>query len=310
MPRKLIDPPSPGVYPDVPAALYHSWRAFSNTQAGHLVRSPAHLEAYLAADEDPDTLALGRAIHTATLEPDVWRDRTIRGPSADPNAFLKADGTPPANVKATKAFKEAVASARRVADELGFEYVDPDVYDNAVRVAEAVDADVYASGLLKGSRELSIVWVDEPTGVTCKARLDGYREDLRLIADLKSARDAREAQFGRWNFGKFGYHRQAAFYLRGAAAVGLDAEAFIVIAVEHEPPFGLRCYNVSRALIEYTGAQVDAILAVYAECLARDFWPKYPSEVVEFGSDDFILNQVDRETETVREFLGEFDLYA
>ena len=49
----------------------------------------------------------------------------------------------------------------------------PDDYDEALLIRDAVHADPVARVLLEGARrELSIFWTDEETGVECRARLD------------------------------------------------------------------------------------------------------------------------------------------
>ena len=67
--------PKPGVYRDVPPDEYHRWEAASNSALGHLMKTPAHMKTYMAADyKETDALLLGRAIHAAVLEPERFEE--------------------------------------------------------------------------------------------------------------------------------------------------------------------------------------------------------------------------------------------
>jgi hypothetical protein len=72
---RIMPAPSPGIYRGVPMHVYHAWDAVSNTRLSHLRRSPAHLQAYIA-EPPADTVSqvVGRAAHTAILEPEQFAD--------------------------------------------------------------------------------------------------------------------------------------------------------------------------------------------------------------------------------------------
>src|SRR5262245_45568073 len=68
----LIEPPPPGIYPEVDAKTYHSWRAASFSRLRVLRDfSPQHLAASDAQDLrlESEELLKGQVVHMAVLEP-------------------------------------------------------------------------------------------------------------------------------------------------------------------------------------------------------------------------------------------------
>lgn len=106
-----------------------------------------------------------------------------------------------------------------------------------------------AKKLLNGAEtELTLLWEDEDWG-DCKARLDLYRPDLKVIGDLKvMAADGHDpVKFG-YSSVKFGYDIQALWYMRAARACGLDADSFKFIVLE-KGWYDSSILNVSRGML-------------------------------------------------------------
>lgn len=128
-----------------------------------------------------------------------------------------------------------------------------------------------AAKLLKGCRtEETIQWVDQRTGVACKARHDIIGVDY--FADLKKCRDL--AWFEK-DAAKFLYHGQIAWYLDGAVAAGAlpyDAKAFIIAVEDHDEcdvivyPVGEENLNKGRALYR-------RLLDLWVQCTETGLWP-------------------------------------
>src|SRR5690606_26886762 len=77
--------PEPGLYPDVPADVYHRWPAASQTVLKIMRdRSPAHARQYMLTPPEPTpAMVLGAAIHAAILQPDVFARQYVRAPELD-----------------------------------------------------------------------------------------------------------------------------------------------------------------------------------------------------------------------------------
>lgn len=135
--------------------------------------------------------------------------------------------------------------------------------------------------IIKGSQvELSLVWQDKATGVWCKARPDMVRSDTHTIYDLKSCSSIPRFRSDVW---LYRYHLQAAFYLMGAKAVGMDIRHFKFLAVESKPIYGTRTYSLSPGAIDLGMFQMQNLLKLYATCEANDHWPGYSSDEEEIA---------------------------
>lgn len=278
--------PEPGIYPDVSAAVYHAWPAASNSRLSKLKRSPAHLKNYLDnGEDDTDAFRIGRAFHAAVLEPD-WFQRMygVASPTCD---------------RRTKAGKD---EWKALEDEFGDGQV--------LKHAEHADIcrmrdNVYAIPRFRklftgeGRNELSLVWDDPATGVRCKARIDRYHPTLLpggVIADLKSTRDASRRAFERAAYDT-GIYRQAAMYLRGANANGLNVETFAVIAVEKEPPYCTAGYAYTSGSVDAGEAEMDKLLALYKQCMESGRWPGYSDQFEPLALPHYGWGEVSEDTE-------------
>jgi hypothetical protein len=133
--------------------------------------------------------------------------------------------------------------------------------------------------LLEGEREYSAIWDDPETGVRCQARFDDIARGIGAITDLKTTTDASPYRFPRTVF-DYGYHLQAAHYLRGAKALGIEADSFGIVAVEKEPPYAVAIYQLNAAAIYDGERELRPLLARWAECDAAGAWPGYAEDVV------------------------------
>jgi hypothetical protein len=293
------DLPLPGVYPGVPMLRYHRWPCASNSRLSKIRQSPAHLKAYLEQPTDSATFALGRATHAAILEPDVFsasyvlpeRCTAIKKDKArcDNSGIVYAGGEWFCGVHG-----KGIASVANNVTVLP-----PADYRAALSMRDAVFAHPKAARLLsgKGEAELSALWQDETTGVMCKARLDRYSPIIAggAIVDIKTTRNASPTAFERAIY-EHGYHRQAAFYLQAAKATGLNAEHFVIVAVEKEPPFAVALYRVSEAAITAGEEQLKPLLALYGQCVASDTWPGYSENIEDIALPSYAWSQIEQET--------------
>lgn len=304
----IVRPPHPGVYDGVPPELYHRWPAASNSALGRLLRSPAHMRAYLDGEyKDTPALIEGRAIHTAVLEPDAFAgrytvaeqcqakkkdgDRCSNGGlmiHRDIGWVCGVHGRDPKLVAAPEA--EVLAQADR---------------DRILAIRDSVMAHPAARALVTGPGqvELSLAWRDRETGVLCKGRWDRHTPELGggAIVDLKTTTDAGRAAFEKSIF-KFGYHRQAAFYLMGAKARKIPVRSFAIIAVEKEPPYGVAVYRISDAVVQDAQEQVGRLLRLYKQCKETGEYPGYPEGVQDISIPAWAWSQIaDQNDELDRE---------
>ncbi len=271
--------PQPGIHIGVPAATYHAFDAVSASRLQKLSRSPLHCRHAIDHPDQHDTpaLAFGRAVHAAILEPDVFHQQFAVAPNCD------------RRTKDGKAAYEAFVAANQ-----GKEIVAPDDFASAVRIAEVVHAHPFAGKLLKlrESTEVSAVWRDEKTGLTCKGRADALSPRVKTVIDIKTTEDASPDEFERSVF-KWGYYRQAAFYLDGLKACGLDYTRFVIVAVEKKPPHGICVFQLDEDSIDYGRKDYRSLLNVYRRCVDSGEWPGYPPQVQTIGLPEWARRRLD-----------------
>lgn len=256
--------PEVGLHAGVDALIYHAWPGCSQSRLKVLRdHTPAHLKYEMEHPrEATESMRLGAAIHTCVLEPDLFPTLYVRG--------IAGDGR-------TKAVKEA--REQLAAEHPRKHILAPDDFDTCLAIRDAVGAHPRTKHLLQGERERSAVWRDPATGVLCRGRFDDIARSVGAVADLKSCGDASPIRFPHAIY-NYGYHLQAAMYLRGAKALGIDADTFVFIAVEKEPPHAVAVYQLNGAAIADGERELDPLMELWARCEASGEWPGYSTDVV------------------------------
>lgn len=242
-------------------AEYHADPAVSKSDLDLINRSPAY---YKYVKENPkeqtDSMLLGSVFHKLVLEPETFTAEYAVCPAVD---------------RRTKAGKEVY---QHFIDSLheGIEVITDDVYKTAQAMAESVKNHPIASRLLQGGQaETSYFW--EENGVKCKCRPDYLRKDIKCAIDLKSTQNASPDSFVKSSY-DYRYHVQAAWYLRGLKACGIEAEIFIFIAVEKEAPYTVCVYTADDLMIKLGTIMADENFRTLCECMNSDNWYGYESE--------------------------------
>jgi exodeoxyribonuclease VIII len=257
----------PGIYYGMPRAEYDAIDAINWSRLRHILRSPAHMLAEIAAKTDTPAMAFGRVAHEVILE--GQRNFVVGGP-VNPKTG-KSYGAE------TKAFAEwAAAQSSPVLASDDAERLDG--------MQAALAAHTTAQTILDGTnREVSLVWVNEETGLTCKARVDFARLDVAddedmYFGDYKTALDASFREFY-WATRRTLYDAQMAHYEDGLQTLTGMVPLCYVIAQEKESPWAVAVYSLGRTVMDHGRAAVTRALSVYAECMRTGLWPAYPDSV-------------------------------
>ena len=258
--------PETGAHFNVDFDVYRFWACHNNSSLSPFLRSPAHYQAELAKSrKETPALRIGRLIHQAVLEPMTLMNVVVM-PDFTPQ--LQKSYTRP---KASKEWKDLEHDWRESNPDA--EVVTQEERDVIEGATAAVLKNQRAADYLAGtSPEVSVCWDSNPSGLKCKARIDALHVSKRVLVDLKTTEDA--SDFER-SIAKYRYHRQAAFYMDGAAAVGLEPLEFVFIAVEKTAPFGVRSAVMSGAAIEVGREEYQEILQGIARCEQTNTWPGY-----------------------------------
>jgi hypothetical protein len=231
-------------------------------------------------DNDTNTLRVGRASHTATLEPQLYKDVAVwLGSKKDESGCtLKAF--------VAKHSADGVTALSAIQD------------DQARGVAAAVHAHPIASKLFDGGqKELTVLWTHERTGLQMKSRLDYLDAERRLLVDLKTAARIDPHGFGQ-DAAKFHYDIKMAFYVDAALQViGPGELATSIVAVEPKAPHDVQCYDLGPADDDYLakGREVyEALIDLLIKCRAENYWPgRGATDVLRLTRPAYVRRDVD-----------------
>ena len=271
---------------------------------------------YYRSRPTPDKPAyqLGRAVHTAILEPDEFQSRYTIMSGPQPNdwrnigaaqvegklgelyavydgkvrrgkawdAFEADHGTDPRPILLQKDVDRSVELWERVGDA---EIVTAEQMDTSTVLALAVQRHEAASLHLSGGvAEQTLTWTDPVTGLKCKGRAD-YITDR--VIDLKTAREVEPRRFN-YAASDYLYHGQIAFYHDGARLAAREHGHTdppdmppMIIAVQNCPPYDVGVFDIGEETLEAGRRLYRGLLDQLAECLERDEWPGAVPEVVD-----------------------------
>lgn len=238
---------------NMPEADYHAISACSNSVLSTIAtKSPAHIFAPRPATPAQE---VGRIIHMAVLEPHRFDAQVAVMPDVD------------RRTKEGKALYAEYVSANE-----GKTLVSASDHETYKLMQSQVWVDDTARKLLeKGDAEVSVFW--EQDGLQCKARFD-FISALGVAVDLKTTQSSKPESFA-YDAYKYGYHRQIAWYMRGAKAVGLDLANMFLIAVEKTAPFPVSIFDLDAESYEVANMELDKLFAIYRKCKAENYWPAY-----------------------------------
>ena len=241
---------------DVPNDLYHAGPGISSTGLKDILDySPAHFKYFQENRTTTKAMEDGTLIHTAILEPHLFGENVLVAPACDRRT-----------TEGKKIWADFLAASE------GKTVVDSETYKTVCELTQSVKANKLAVKLLNGElSEVSVYWVDEETGVLCKARADHINDDL--IIDLKTCQSAQSKAFQR-SIEYHRYHLSAAYYLDGFAKF-MPVKLFAWLAVEKTPPYGCRFFTAEDTLLHAGRLEYREALNTYAKCLAEDRWPAY-----------------------------------
>lgn len=247
--------PAPAAIGPMDWDTYRALDAVNRSLLDKIQKSPLHLQWHELHEDEEESAALlfGRLLHTLILEPERFA-----------HEFAVFTG----------AVRRGKEWDKFKADNEGRTIIKQDELELAKAMQSAVQAHPRAAEILAGAATENVaLWTDEATGIACKARVDIIRPGQ--LFEFKTTRDIGTRSFERDAY-NYGYHRQAAWYLDGyKAATGKDA-TFGLIVIEKQEPYAVRVFEtMGPKFIDLGRRENAANLALYAECLERDYWPGF-----------------------------------
>ena len=240
-------------------AEYDNLKALNYSGAKEILKSPAHYKAWLTAErEETPALKMGRLVHLASLQPQVF-DKFVRvAPECDRRT---TEG---------KAIWKAFAATLKEGEEA----IKQDEMDEVLGIAEGASAAIESIAKGFGQRVAESVFTGKVEGVAVKGRPDLVitKDGECQVIDIKTTMDASPEVFARDVF-KYKYHLQAAFYLHMTGA-----KRFWIVAVEKAKPYEYAVYELDQAALDMGREMMVSACLTYRECSLYDNWPGYSRE--------------------------------
>jgi hypothetical protein len=270
--------PKPGVYRDVTDEDYFSALAWNHSALKYMEDSPRAATYRMGhrSDKTSDAKALGSFAHMLLLQPDRVGFATV-----DPPINPKT-GEPYG--RTTKAFAEYQALHK------GKLIVSEDERVDAVRmVSEIRENDILEPVFTAASyREMVMVWHERE--LLCKAKVDAFDAQLGLLADLKTTESVNPVKFAK-SVVKYGYHTQAAFYVRGAVACGFDPDVAYVIGAVQREPYDACAFEFSPEFAKIGDVKVAEWIDAAVKCEINEDWPGSPKGVQRLSPPGWLMSQ-------------------
>lgn len=282
----------PGVY-DMPAATYHldpvAGGSLSSTGARLLIEPGGPAKYRYGLDhpggESTDAFDFGTAAHQVVL-----------GDPEDRIVVLEADDWRKAETKALAEAARAEGKTPLLRRQ----------WQIVLDMAAAIKQHPTATALLKassGQPEQSLVWQDALTGVWCRARIDWLRSPVAgqqlLVVDYKTARASDGESFGK-SAANYGYMVQAAFYLEGIRALGIDDNPrFLFVVQDKDAPYLVNVIELDEVAMILGRNLARNAINTFAECQRTDDWPGYGTEIETVSLPEWFLKLYDEDTEMV-----------
>lgn len=271
-----------GLALDMPLDEYLAVDALSATGLKLLARSPWHYANRVKTDPTPAMLR-GTLAHCAVLEPDAMAQRYVVVPADAPKRPTRAQW------EAKKPSDDSLAAMEWWRDfnrqNVSREIVSHEDYALCRMQLAAVKACPELAELLRtGHGEVSIFWIDEETGIYCKARPDwlpriaGKRHGPSVTPlDLKTCADESPNGFSR-AAARLRYDLQAAHYTAGIEAVtGMRVDNFVFGAVTSKPPVLAVPYVLTDEIRDQGRDERRELMERLAWCRRENQWPAYGS---------------------------------
>lgn len=265
-----------GLFENMPFDDYLKVDALSATGLKQLARSPWHYRNRVDIDPTPAMLR-GTLAHCAVLEPEAMAQRYVVLPEDAPRKPTRAQW------EAKKPSAESLAAMdwwRQFKDEsAGRDLVSFADYALCQAQLAAIAAQPELAELLRAGRgEVSIFWIDEATGIYCKARPDwlppANGRSIRPL-DLKTCADESPNGFGR-AAARLRYDLQDAHYTAGIEAVtGMSVDAFVFGAVSSKPPILAVPYILTDEVRDQGRDERRELMDRLAWCMRENRWPAY-----------------------------------
>lgn len=269
----MITLPSIGLHYGVSFEDYTAWPAINFSRLKPIRNSPSKCRYEMDhPKEQTPAMAIGSALHVATLEPGRFDSMFYIAQPCDRR-------TKEGKVQWEAMEKEAAGKTMIRAGS------DDNSQLSLIKgMAKSIQSSKAATLFLSqpGHNEVSALWRDVETGLMCKGRFDRLVThslmEMPVIIELKSTKDARS-----WSFGKdchtMQYAAQAASYCYAHEIITGVKPMHVFIAVENFPPHDVMTHMLDDEDLAVGYKSYRDMLTIYARCVKEDKWPGYEDKI-------------------------------
>lgn len=265
-----------GLREKVSMAEYLAIDAVSSHDLRTASRSMAHYHYRLThPDGDTKAMQIGRALHWAILEPELFSVRVV--------------------VSQYENYRTNEAKLWRDTEEgKGNVVVSKDEHDELCQMRQSVrEHPRFTEVFAAEAYEVTALSRHTATGLLRKARFDWIPKG-NFLADIKTTVDASPDGFPKqaWNLG---YFHQLAYYRGIWNALHPDDQRkeCLVMAIEKEPPFLCCVHAIPTDALDVAQKQNNALLYRIAECQRAKRWPGYPDTIEYMSLPNWIQSAID-----------------
>ena len=215
---------------------YSDHSRISNSMLSLLKKCPElyHRRYILGIDDRQPTaeMKLGSLVHALVLEPEEVTSRYACVPKID------------RRTKGGKAIYERI-----VCEHQGKDLIDYEVWDQAMRMAEAVTNHSECKQVFRSACDVELELSYELFDMPCKSKLDLVHQSRQLVLDLKTTSDVSPQAFAS-SVATFGYHRQAAMYMTAVELLYGVRPRFVFACVSTSEPYIAACHELDAVAID------------------------------------------------------------
>lgn len=250
-----------------PDDVYRATGCLSFHDAQVVDESPAKFKLALTQKrKETASLAIGKAIHCALLEPTLLEQKFAVVPNI--NRRTKVG-------KAEYAAWVEANGAKTILRESEM--------DTVRRVMEKIRGESFFGQFLEpGLKEVSFFAPCDFTDLHLRGRLDNFIPELNVIIDLKTTDCARRAVFNH-DIEKYGYAMQAAWYMDLVLmATGKRPDAYLIVAVEKGRDCDGNVFEIPEKAMALASNRCLEWRQEIAACSKLDRWPGYKRKLNQF----------------------------
>lgn len=272
-----------GLIFDMDEADYHSLQYTSQSFLNSMSEMYPEQAQYARVNpkEPTDAKKFGTAVHFAILQPDKFDSKYViaptccaitgKGKPCENNAtYLMEDGSWLCGMHSRKPEGRAKIQPETISTE---------DRDKVLAIRDKVYADPRARVLLEiagHKREVTALFLDPPTGMKCKMRMDVYAGEYGVINDIKTTINIHDFKKSFYNYGYYwqnGYYRYGTSILYQKGLIPKPCSQFNFIVVDKEPPHVVGVFSTPEDQYDLAIAEMRPYMDLTARCEKSGIWP-------------------------------------